>query len=640
MVIRATPGDAGPKLDSGLNPNSNAESSPPDADPERDAAILQELTDTWEYDTRNWAKIRAEAAIDVQYAAGQTFDEKDLAAREGRPVLNLDQLSQYLNQLENTVRLNKRGIKVAPAGNGATDQTAELLSNRIREIEYQSHAQETYTQAFADCAMRSYGFGRIVAAYEDETSDNQVLRIKPIANPDQLVPDSDAVSTSGRDWKRAFFVDSLSHAEFRRAWPAATVQSFTDEQIASAGKWLSTERVQVAECWIVRETDTGRGRPKREVIQYMTNGIELLHRPGRPKKTVWKGRYIPFFACYGKVLYKPNGTGESEKIILSYISLGRDAAKGYNWTKSTELEVLGMPVKAALFAYEGQLSPENLALVEKATHTPVAAILAKATTEATGNQILPLPQYGQRNPDVAGYEIAAESFRRDVQNALGRYAASDHRLGSMKVTSGIALKELDKSGDLGSYHFVDHHDDMILFVGEQLVDLLPHYDDTAKEVAVRFPDGTSQIVPINTRTGRGDDGTPAYAPTDQRMDPRHRHTITISTGPSSDSQREAGKDAAMTLLGNPAAFPVVAADAVRLMDLGPIGDQMAEDLEYLQPPIMQQQRRQAAGGATGGAPDPRRLQQQVAQQQQQIQHAEQLLQKAQQEISGEERKYA
>jgi hypothetical protein len=102
-----------------------------------------------------------------------------------------------------------------------------------------------------------------------------------------------------------------------------------------------------------------------------------------------------------------------------------------------------------------------VALVERSTREHVPLITAKATTEATGQQVLPLPQYGMRAPDISGYEIAGESFRRDIQNALGRYSVQDHRLGSTKVTSGVALRELDKSGDLGSYHYVAHYDDFI-----------------------------------------------------------------------------------------------------------------------------------------------------------------------------------
>jgi hypothetical protein len=102
-------------------------------------------------------------------------------------MLNLDQLSQYRNQVENTVRQNKRGVKASPAGNGADQKTADFRANRIREIEYQSHAQEAYSQAFSDCLTRSYGFARIVAEYEDEDTDNQVLRTKGDPEPESGV---------------------------------------------------------------------------------------------------------------------------------------------------------------------------------------------------------------------------------------------------------------------------------------------------------------------------------------------------------------------------------------------------------------------------------------------------------------------
>jgi len=597
-----------------------------------DAALLQEIRDYFDYDTDNWAAIRAEAAIDVAYAANDTWRAEDKLARAGRPMLNLDQLSQYRNQVENTVRQNKRGVKVSQAGGGATDQTAELRANRIREIEYQSHAQEAYSQAFSDCLTRSYGFARIIAEYEDEATDNQVLRTKAIPNPNQVLPDSDAESTSGRDWMRCFFVHSISHREFHRDYPGATFKNFDAALIARAPKWLSDKRVQIAEYWKVTETPNprGKGRPTREVCQYLTNGIELLAKPGQPKKTIWKGKYIPFAACYGRIVYKDTGNGETEKLMLSYIRFARDSAKAYNWTKSTLLEKIALPVRASLIGYDGQATPETLDDVERATQEPVAWLGFKAQTEATGQAVLPLPQYGTREPDIQADLLAADGFQRDIQNALGHYNTQDARLGNNKVTSGVALAELKRSGDLGSFDFLDHYDDFQKFMGEQYDDLLQYYDDTDKEVVTRLADGTSKVQRINHPSQVAPDGTTTYGPDDVRMD-QGRHTITISTGPNFDSQREAGKEAAMTLLGNPQAFPIIAADAIRLMDLGPIGDQMAEDLEFLQPPQMQQARQQAKQGP-GAEPDPKQLQQELGALKEQLQACEAALQEAQQAV--------
>jgi len=605
-----------------------------------DAALLEEILADYNYDVDNWAPIRAEADIDVSYAANDTWTKEDEAARAGRPMLNLDQLSQYRNQVENTVRQNKRGVKVSQAGGGATEKTAELRANRIREIEYQSHAQEAYSQAFSDCLTRGYGFARIVAEYEDEESDNQVFRTKSIPDPNSVIPDSDAQSTSGRDWRRCVFVDTVSIAQFKRDWPTARVQSFDAASVAHLPRWFGKEgRVQIAEVWRLTETPNprGRGKPTREVCQYVTNGLEFLVKPGMPKKTVWKGKYIPFGACLGRIIYRGTTTGDSQKLILSYIRFARDSAKGFNWTWSTILEKIALPVKASLMGFKGQVDNDILALVERSTKEHVPWIGFNAMTDATGQQVLPLPQYGSREADIQADMAAAEGFQRNIQNSLGHFNATDARMGHTKVTSGVALQELKRSGDLGSYDYLDHYDDFQKFMGEQYDDLLSAYDDTDKEVALRLPDNTTKMQRINHMTGRAPDGSPAYAPDDLRMD-QGRHTITISTGPSFDSQREAGKEAAMNLLQNPQAFPIIASDAVKLMDLGPIGDQMAEDLEFLQPPVMQQARQQKAGGE--GAPDPRQLQQENSQIKQQLQHAEQTMQQMQGELQGKQAEIA
>lgn len=588
---------------------------------DEDQAILDELNERYDYASMQWAPIVTQADIDVRYAAGHTFDAADKTARAGRITIELDQISQYLNQLVNSFRLNPRAAKVSPAGGGATDETAELHANRIRQIEHDSHAQEIYTVAGENMATRGYGYARIVPEYEAGESRNQVLRLKAIPNPNQVLPDPDAESTSGADWQYLFFVHTITTREFKRDYPDAQVKDFDPALMAAHPKWFpKIGRVQIAEYWYVTETPpaNGEGKPKRTVCQYMTNGVELLAKKGQKKKTEWKGSTIPFAMAAGQIVYETDDAGDTQKMLQSYHRRARDAAKAYNWTASTKLEVLALPVKAALFAYEGQLDVDNVALVVKSMREQVPLIVAKATTEATGTNVLPLPQYGMRAPDISGYEIAGESFRRDVQNALGRYSVQDHRQGSTKVTSGVALRELDKSGDLGSYHYVAHYDDFVRQLAVQLNELLPFYDDTPKEISTRLPDGSTKRVWVNRMTDRDEKGNPAYAKTDLRFDPAALHTVTISTGPASDSQQEANSDFADHVIDSPQLPAIVGpqkmsallALAIKLKGAGAIGDQMAEIVDPQQGKDGQQ------------PPDPRQLQQHIDQITGQLQHAE------------------
>lgn len=633
-----------------------------------DAAILRRMHHDFDYAYEQWMDIRAEADEDMRYVAGDPWTAADRNARIGRPIVCVDQLNQYINQLVNTVRQNKRAIKVTPEGNGANDKTAELRANRIRQIEYLSHAQEAYTCAFDNVAQRSFGYARITADYESPRTRNQSLRIKSVPNPDQVLPDPDAQSVCGADWKYLFYTKSMSKAEFIRDFPDATVQDFGLDLQAMSPRWIQADRLQIAEYWVVNQVsrkcyeiqpdyslleqmkarvtgqqlapkppvvwidgvDKGskpRGkqldtwtRDVPEVCMYLTNGIEILHKQGEDKKHVWKGPYIPFAAIYGKVLYLNDAGVGGKKIILSYIRLGRDGQKGLNWVESTKLEVMAMQPRTPYMAYKGQLDAEQLVLLQQSLHQPVAVIEAKAHTEEGGDQVLPLPR--RELPDISsiqGYEIAAESAKRNIQNALGAYSASVGRHDT-NVKSGVLQKQLNDQSDIGSFHFIDHYDSFIEFLGVQLCELLPYYDDTAKDVTVRKPDGTVSTVRIN------DPSDPASV---SMVD--GTHAVTISTGPSYDSERQQANELAQQLLSNPQAFPLVAGDAIRLMDVGPLGDQIAEDLDTLQPPALQAKKAQESGKG----PNPQQMQAQIGQMKKQLDDAHQLLAQASSEIKGQ-----
>jgi hypothetical protein len=183
---------------------------------------------------------------------------------------------------------------VSPAGGGATDKTAELRANRIRQIEYDSHAQEVYTVAGENMATRGYGYARIVAEYEDSESDNQILRLKAIPNPNQVLPDPDAESTSGADWQYLFFVHTITDLrEFKRDYPDARIKDFEPDVHGAGPKWFGKDgRVQIAEYWYVTETPspTGKGKPSARSASTSPTASSSWRSPGKPKKTSGRAR--------------------------------------------------------------------------------------------------------------------------------------------------------------------------------------------------------------------------------------------------------------------------------------------------------------------------------------------------------------
>lgn len=605
--------------------------------------LLTEIRERLEYGTKAWEPIRAQGGTDMRYVSGDPWAPTDRSARvdAGRPCLSLDEIGQYINQLVNDVRQNKRSIKLTPTGSGANDQTAELRGNMIRQIEYESSAQVVYTTTFENAVQRSYGFHQVIAEYLSDQSHDQVLRLRAHPNPDLVTPDPDALWPDGRDQQWCFVGELRDLKEFRREFPNAKTIDFSPELQALAPKWIRTNKILIAEYWKFEKTarqllrvrqpgengqpDTAgdvfadalpkdhglevlKSRPvtTRQVVHYLTNGVEILK-----KKVSWPGQWIPIVSCYGKILYLDLGTGP-ERTLLSLTRLARDPAMLYNYYRTTQAELVGMSPRVPVVGYVGQFRSRG-ADWQKASKEPVAFLEADAKTEATGDAILPIPQASPYDPHIQELEVGAEAARRAIQAAMG-ISPLPTAAQRQNEKSGVALRRIEAQSARGSFHFVDHYDMAIEHTGRILEDLIPFFYDTAREVGIRKPDDSFELVKINQDLpppSRG--GQPAPPPNDTVSG---THDATISTGPSYDSQREEASDTASSLLENPLWAPLLGPLAIKLKDLGPIGEEMARLMEFAQPPEVRQQKQAEQGG--GPPPVPPEIAQKLAQQDQTI----------------------
>jgi hypothetical protein len=222
----------------------------------KDEAILEELRERYQYASDAWKDIREDGEIDMRFIAGDCFalDPKAREARDeaNRPIVDADELSQYVNQLINDTRQNKRGVKVTPKGNGANDKTAAFRQGKIRDIEYQSNAQQAYAVMAENAFQRSYGFLRIVPRYTNDDTDEQELFIEPVPNPNMVTPDPDAKRTTGSDLGYLFYEEFRTQKEFKREFPDAEITDFSSGALQElAPTWLRGERIRIAEYWTI-----------------------------------------------------------------------------------------------------------------------------------------------------------------------------------------------------------------------------------------------------------------------------------------------------------------------------------------------------------------------------------------------------
>jgi hypothetical protein len=587
----------------------------------KEDALLARIRRRFDLATDGWRDIRDEGAEDMRYVAGDPWTSTERQEREaaGRPCLHLDELGQHFNQVINDVRANPRAVKFSPTGNGANDKAAEHYQNKMREIEYRSNAQIAYTTAFENAVQRSYGWVRVVTKYADDNTFDQDIWIEDIPNPDMVLPDPEAKRPDSSDMRYCFVFETWPEEEAKAAGFLEDEKDALSALRELAPSFVKGEdTVVITEYWEIEaakrtlllvETPKGQQQAVFEdelrglseaaraslkvlrrrdvespkVTQYLTNGTAIL------RETPWPGKHIPIVSCFGKVIYVDEGAG-AKRQILSMTRLARDPQKLYDYYRTTEAELVGMTPKTPFVGYVGQFAGREDTW-QKVAHEPVAYLEANATTEATGQQVLPLPQRQPYDPPIQALEIGAESARRAIQSAMGS-SPLPTQAQRRNEKSGIALRQIEDSSQRGSFHFVDHYDDMIRRVGVIVENLLDKVFDTPRETGVRTPDDTAEIVKVND-------------PNDPESSLKGDYLVTISTGPAYESQRQQGTEFANSLLQNPQLFPIIGPQAVKLLNLGAIGDQIVKALEAIQPP-------EVRAAVNGDKPDAGMLQQQLS----------------------------
>jgi len=558
-------------------------------DTSKDEALLKEIRDTYRSFKAYWEDARKERSIDLRYLSGDPWEPEDRKARKhsSRPCINQDELNQYVHAQINNLRQNKRGIKVDPWGNGATDKTAEFRQDKIRTIEYRSKAQGVYLKAAQDMYEGSYGFFRIGRKYiqdDPDTTDphwlDQEIAISPIPNPDSVLYDPNCKEPDWSDARKVFILDPIPRDEFKERYPKAQKTSFSNEDMVTARDWIQDKVVIVAEYWklIVTISKKSKGKKSREttskkVVQYITNGLEILDEIEQP------GTEIPIPAMIGLERYREENGGSVKRELYSLPRVARNPQMMIAYLASQEAEEAGMAPKVPVIGYTGQFDTDQEAW-ENINKEPRTYLQVDPVPDPMNpNQVLPLPQWRQFVPNFQAYEMAIDGKRRAVQAAMG-IASLPTAAQRDNEKSGIALERIDTQEAIGSYHFVQGFERAVERAGRIIDSWMPIVYDNEREMWLHKADDTRRKVTANTdqpylneKTGRQEH----YPIGDEQ------HDIGISTGPSFESQRQAVSDFLDNLIANLPKMPVpppaaakLLAMAIEMKNLGPKGDQMAQ----------------------------------------------------------------
>lgn len=518
--------------------------------------ILEKAKKHYETAKDGWQQIYHKAKCDLEFLSDDQYaqwDAKEAANRAtvGRPVLEVDQLSQFIHQVDNDIRMNTPSIKVIPDGEGSDAETAEMLSGRIKAIEYKSNADSAYDMAASFAIKSSIGYIRVDHGYINDESFDQELRIKRVINPSSVLLDPDSTEPDGCDAKYGFVFEELSKSEFERKYPDATPCSFGEE--TPKKNLQDNDKITIAEYFLIEQTEEERGLlpdgksekvdgrrkykstrkiQKPRVLRYKLSGEDIL------EETTFPGKYVPLVPVYGEEAWI-----EGKRRLNSLIRKSKSSQVAYNMLKSSETEILLKQQQAPVQAAVGQMRG-----FENDWKNPEKAmVLYYHQTDANG-QVALAPQ--RLNPPVvsSGFANASLDAENNIRKTLGMYNAGvGKREGD---SSGVALKQLERSGDVASFHFGDNLVKAITHVGKILVCALPEIEDTQRIVSIIGKEDEHKLIGINGAMTDGQERS--YDFTKGSWDVR------VITGPSFTTQRqEAATYYAEVIKSAPDLMPVI-----------------------------------------------------------------------------------
>ena len=552
-----------------------------------------------------------------------------------RVCLTVNLTAQHCNQVINNIRQNRPSVNVSPVDNGSDKKTAEMLGGLIRNIQVSSAADDAHDVAAEHGVYGGEGYWRIVTEYEDESSFNQVIKIKTCPNPQLVYIDPDCKELDKSDAEWGFVFEDITKDECKRDHPDIDPESWGQES-RKAG-WCDDETIRRAEYfWCTYKKDTAclcadgstHLRSKLPegavVIKERSTEVKEWHwckliggHDAPVDQTEWLGAYLPIVAVVGKEL-NVNG----EVIRKGLVRDMKDPARMVNFAYSETVQTLALqnkvPYMAAAEALEGYENIWKSANLENRAYLPYNAY------DDEGKE---LPRPERQSPAVMpAAQVQLLQLSTDQMRAASGQQNSNFGIKS-EASSGVGIQRLKAQGETATFHFPDNLARALRYEAKILIDLIQKYYDTARVVRILGLDGKESTA--NLQPGME---SPYQEQTDEQGEIQHifnpqvgRYDVTVDTGPAYQTQRQEAFAALSDIASRNPSLMQVAGDLIMRAADFPMADKLAERLAKTLPPELRDEKE--------GEPQiPPEMQQQMQQMQEQMQQMDEQMKQAAQHI--------
>lgn len=580
-----------------------------DDKPMTDSEIVAEAKKRFERAKKAYDTSRALAVADTKFAMGDSDngwqwpdDIRNTRKLDKRVCLTVNMTAQHCNQIINNIRQNRPSVKVSPADNYADKKTAEILGGLIRNIQAASNSDDAHDCAAEHGVYGGEGYWRIITEYEDETSFNQVIKIKPCPNPQLVYIDPDCRELDKSDAEWGFVFEDITREQCKREHPEIDPASWTED--GRKNGWAEDETIRRAEyfyCTYEKDTACLLGDGSTVLKSQLIAGQNIVkERPTQIRKwhwckligghdapvdeTDWLGDFLPIIAVVGKEL-NVNGEVVRKGIVRDL----KDPARMVNFSYSETVQTLALqnkiPYMAASESIDGFEQIWGAANIENRAYLPYNAY------DDEGNQ---LPKPERQNPAVMpAAQVQLLQLSTEQMRAASGQQNANFGIKS-EAASGVGIQRLKVQGETATFHFPDNLARALRYEAKVLINLIQKYYDTARVVRILGLDGkeeTAQLQPDMQQPYHEQETEEGEI---QRIfNPQvGRYDVVIDTGPAYQTQRQEAFDRLSELAAKSPKVMDIAGDLIMRAADFPMAEELAERLAKTLPPELQDKKDQ------------------------------------------------
>ena len=472
--------------------------------------MLIALQDSQEAETDMRSQAR-NAQLFVNKRDGQ-WEPEFWESNDNKPRYTFDLTSPIVDQVSGALDMANFSIKVSPAGGEATEETADILSGLIRNIENLSYATDIYSAAGRNMVTAGIDGWRVVHKYVDSDSFDQDLVIEPIHNyVDRVWFDVSSEKRDRSDARFAFVLSGLSPKDYKKQYPKGSGQSVSEDRFATA-YFNKPDLIMVGEYYYIEQEksdlimmSSGQVLEDNEDFNTIKDELEAMgvtevKRRTRMKDTVYVRKFdaqdwlgskqktvfsmIPVIPTYGNFR-----NVEDKTIYFGVVEKLYDPQRVLNYSLSREIEEGALAPRAKYWMTPKQASGHEDELSTMNTNTDPVQFFN--VDEASPG----IPQQNggaQINP---GLSRVSEGMRTMIGQSAGLFASN---MGDNPgLQSGVAIKQLQNKGDIGTIKYFKAQEIAIARTAKILVDAIPSVYDTQREVYLLNEDGSQESETLN-----------------------------------------------------------------------------------------------------------------------------------------------